>query len=119
LFLDTSHWVDEQLEESFNKICNQINGFYYTRMDIKYESLELLKQGKNFSIIELNGSGSEPTHIYDPKHSLFFAWKEIIRHWDMMYKISMLNKKMELHLCLLAMVKKCLKTMLLTKLNLH
>ncbi|MBP9213523.1 MAG: ATP-grasp domain-containing protein [Chitinophagaceae bacterium] len=93
LFLDTSHWVDEQLEESFNKICNQINGFYYGRMDIKYESLELLKQGKNFSIIELNGSGSEPTHIYDPKHSLFFAWKEIIRHWDMMYKISMLNKK--------------------------
>lgn len=93
LFLDASHWVDEQLEERFNKICSQISGFYYGRMDIKYESLELLKQGKNFSIIELNGSGSEPTHIYDPKHSIFFAWKEIVRHWNMMYKISMLNKK--------------------------
>ncbi len=93
LFLDASHWIDDQLEESFNKICRQINGFYYGRMDIKYESLELLKQGKKFSIIELNGSGSEPTHIYDPKHSIFFAWKEIIRHWDIMYKISMLNKK--------------------------
>lgn len=93
LFLDATHWVDDELEASFNKICNSIEGFYYGRMDIKYESLELLKKGKHFSIIELNGSGSEPTHIYDPKHSIFFAWKEIIRHWNMMYKISMLNKK--------------------------
>ncbi len=93
LFLDASHWIDEELETTFNNICTTISGFYYGRMDIKYESLSLLRQGKNFSIIELNGSGSEPTHIYDPKHSIFFAWKEIIRHWDMMYKISILNKK--------------------------
>lgn len=93
LFLDASHWIDEELVQSLNNICSQINGFYYGRMDIKYESLELLKQGTNFSIIELNGAGSEPTHIYDPKHSIFFAWKEIIRHWKILYEISMLNKK--------------------------
>ena len=93
LFLDATHWVDENFENNFDAICKQIDGFYYGRLDIKYESLELLKQGKNFSIIELNGAGSEPTHIYDPKHSLFFAWKEIIRHWKMLYEISMLNKK--------------------------
>lgn len=97
LFLDASHWIDEKLTQSMNKICSQINGFYYGRMDIKYESLELLKQGKNFSIIELNGAGSEPTHIYDPKHSIFFAWKEIIRHWKMLYQISMQNKKQGNH----------------------
>ena len=38
-------------------------------------------------------AGSEPTHIYDPKHSLFFAWKEIIRHWKMLFSISMQNKR--------------------------
>ena len=54
---------------------------------------ELLKEGKNFSIIELNGSGSEPTHMYDPKHSVFFAWREILRHWDLMCKISIINHK--------------------------
>jgi hypothetical protein len=31
--------------------------------------------------------------MYDPKHSLFFAWKEIIRHWKMLYEISIQNKK--------------------------
>ncbi len=93
LFLDASHWVDEQLQQTFNKICNNINGFYFGRLDIKYESFELLKQGKSFSIIELNGAGSEPTHIYDPNHSIFFAWKEIIRHWKILFRISLANKQ--------------------------
>ncbi|HEV8507718.1 MAG TPA: hypothetical protein VGQ53_20045, partial [Chitinophagaceae bacterium] len=44
-----------------------------------------------FSIIEINGAGSEPTHMYDPNHSIFFAWKEIIRHWNLLWKISFIN----------------------------
>jgi hypothetical protein len=55
--------------------------------------MESLKQGREFSIIEVNGAGSEPTHMYDPKHSLFFAWKEIVRHWIILWKISRANHK--------------------------
>ena len=46
-----------------------------------------------FSIIELNGAGSEPTHMYDPKNSLFDAWREITRHWRILWKISRINHK--------------------------
>ena len=60
-------------------------------MDIRYSTWEELKEGKNFSIIELNGAGSEPTHIYDPQHSLMYAWKEIIKHWTILYKVSREN----------------------------
>jgi hypothetical protein len=35
---------------------------------------------------------SEPTHIYDPKHSFFFAWKELARHITYMYEISVANE---------------------------
>jgi hypothetical protein len=52
-----------------------------------------LENGKNFSIVELNGAASEPTHIYDPKHSLWFAWKELARHITYMYEISEQNHK--------------------------
>jgi hypothetical protein len=31
--------------------------------------------------------------MYDPKHSLFFAWKEIYKHWKIMSKIAAINKK--------------------------
>lgn len=91
MFLDDSRSVNEKLEHIMDKICGQIPLFYFGRMDIRYQSRELLEQGESFFILEVNGAGSEPTHIYDPRHSLFFAWKEIIRHWVILYKISRAN----------------------------
>ena len=92
-FSDISNLIDEELVRSIDAVCKQIPSFYFGRMDIRYSNWEDLKQGKKFSIIELNGAGSEPTHIYDPRHSIFFAWKEIIRHLNILYKISILNHK--------------------------
>jgi len=92
-FTDVSHWINEKLTKTVNEICLQIPDFYFGRLDIMFQSREDLEQGKNFSIIELNGAGSEPTHIYDPKHSIFFAWKEIIKHYDILYKISTFNRQ--------------------------
>ncbi len=92
-FLDISHEINDEMSKTINDICTQIHGFYFGRLDIRYASLQDLAEGKNFSIIEINGAGSEPTHIYDPKHSLLFAWKEIYRHWKMLYIISKYNKQ--------------------------
>ena len=92
-FLDDSHLVDEQLEKVINDICAQVDEFYYGRLDIRYNSWEELKQGRNFSVIEVNGAGAEPTHMYDPRHGIFFAWKEIVRHWFILNRISILNHK--------------------------
>ena len=74
-------------------MCKQIPGFFFGRLDIRYNHWEELREGINFSIIELNGAGSEPTHIYDPAHSIFYAWKEIIRHLHILYKISIRNHR--------------------------
>ena len=94
-FLDDSRFIDDALTNTIDSICKKINGFYFGRLDIRYNTWEELKQGKNFSIVELNGSGSEPTHIYDPKHSIFWAWKEIIRHLNILYRISKLNHQLQ------------------------
>lgn len=90
-FIDISTEITEKLEQKIDEICTKVNGFYYGRLDVMYENMELLKNGENFKIIEINGSKSEPTHMYDPKHSLFFAWKEITKHWEIMAKISRKN----------------------------
>jgi hypothetical protein len=29
--------------------------------------------------------------MYDPRHSIFFAWKEITRHWTILQRISQEN----------------------------
>lgn len=93
LFLDDSDSINIALTLAMDRICRQIPDFYFGRLDIRYESRELLEQGKSFSVLEVNGAGSEPTHIYDPRHSIFFAWREIIRHWIILYKISRANHR--------------------------
>ncbi|PWJ58784.1 RimK-like ATP-grasp domain-containing protein [Dyadobacter jejuensis] len=90
-FVDFTSRADAQLRQSINAVCNSIPEFYFGRMDIKFNSWEELRAGQQFSIIELNGAGSEPTHMYDPKHSIFYAWGEIIKHLDLLYTISMMN----------------------------
>ncbi len=90
-FLDRSHWISPKLTNVIDQICLQIDGFYFGRIDLMYDNLSDLEAGKNFSIVEINGAGSEPTHIYDPRHSIFFAWNELARHITMMYQISAQN----------------------------
>lgn len=92
-FIDGSHWINPKLTAVINEMCQQIPGFYFGRLDVMYNSWEELLSGKNFSVVELNGAASEPTHIYDPRHSLLFAWRELARHITYMYEISVENHK--------------------------
>src|SRR5258706_11324188 len=41
-FIDVSDLVDEKLTNTIDKICRQINGFYYGRLDIRFNSWEEL-----------------------------------------------------------------------------
>ena len=93
MFLDYCSIIDEDLTDTFNKISKQIQGFYFGRFDLKCRSISDLKKGQHFSILELNGSGAEPSHIYQPGFSFFKAQKVIIRHYKMMYEAAKENNK--------------------------
>lgn len=92
-FLDLSHRITPSLTRVIDQLCASIPGFYFGRLDIRFKSWDELEAGKHFSVIELNGAASEPTHIYDPSHTVFFAWKEIYRHWKILCEISMANAR--------------------------
>ncbi|GMN10520.1 D-alanine--D-alanine ligase [Croceitalea sp. MTPC9] len=92
-FIDKSAETNPSLEKIIDAICMRMPEFYYGRLDVLYDNFQDLSQGQKFKIIEINGAGGEATHIYDPKHSLFFAWKEIFKHWNYLCKISIINHK--------------------------
>jgi Transport and Golgi organisation 2/RimK-like ATP-grasp domain len=94
-FTDQTGNVNQKLTQTVDALCKKVPGFFYGRLDIKFDDFDDLCEGKNFSIIEINGAGSEPTHIYDPRHTLFFVWKEVIRHWQILFTISRLNASRE------------------------
>ncbi len=92
MFLNYNHIVDEQLVDTFDTISKSISGFYFGRYDLRCTSIEDLKQGKNIAILELNGAGAEPAHIYQPGFSFFKAQKVIADHYEMMYRAAKENK---------------------------
>ena len=89
-FHDLSENIDEELLKLFDSISHK-SQFYYGRYDIKCASIDNLKKGINFSILEFNGAGSIPNHIYTNKYSIWQAYKEIAKHWKVLYKISLYN----------------------------
>ena len=88
-----AHEKDSTLLKVFDDLSNYTKHFYYGRYDIKCQSVEDLKQGKKFSILEYNGSGAEPHHIYGDGNNLIQAYKIVLHHWKVLYKISKLNYK--------------------------
>jgi len=87
------HEKDDRLLQIFDDISLYTKHFYYGRYDIKCASVESLKEGKDFSILEFNGTGAEPHHIYGNGNNLFQAYAIILQHWKVLYRISVLNRR--------------------------
>ena len=92
-FLDDCHQIDEELNSAFQNLADQIPGFYFGRFDLRCKSYEDLKKLREFKILELNGAGSAPGHIYQPGYSLWNAYKSIFWHLSLLSDISGENKK--------------------------
>ena len=85
--------IDGDLEKVFDELSHYTDKFFYGRYDIKTTSIEDLKKGKNYLILEFNGCGAEPNHIYDCGMSIWKAYGVILTHWDALYRISRYNHK--------------------------
>jgi hypothetical protein len=93
-FIDETELINDELVSIFREIAKPLKGYFYGRFDLKVNSLDDLYLGKNIKIIELNGTNSEPAHIYDPDYPIFKAYKEIIKHIKLVFDISQENRKL-------------------------
>jgi hypothetical protein len=91
-FLNGNHLINERLSAVFDRISKQIDGFYFGRFDIRCASTNDLYEGR-IKIMELNGCGAEPAHIYDPDFSLREAVAVLLAQWKRIFEISRENRK--------------------------
>ncbi|MCU0382795.1 MAG: hypothetical protein MUF68_01900 [Cyclobacteriaceae bacterium] len=91
-FTNGNYLISEKLNNSFDNIAKNIPDFYYGRFDLRCNSISDLENGI-VKVVELNGCGAEPAHIYEPGYSFFKATKEIIEHWKSIYDIAIQNNK--------------------------
>jgi hypothetical protein len=92
-FVNRNDQIDDRISEVMVGILTQMPGIFYGRFDMKIESWEGLREGIGISVMEFNGTSSDPAHIYDPGYSLIRAYKDIFRHWSIMGKIARQNRK--------------------------
>ncbi len=89
-FLNANHLITPALNDSFNRISTRIDGFYFGRFDLRCKSFEDLEAGR-VMIVELNGCGAEPAHIYHPGYSFWKALATLFVHVHDMYRVSVIN----------------------------
>ncbi len=87
------HEIDDQLRKLLDDWSHYSGNFYYGRYDIKCASVDSLKKGKDFFILEFNGAGAGIQHITGNNYSLLKASGIILKHWKMLFKISRQNAK--------------------------
>jgi len=91
-FYNLSDKISEALTDRFDALSRRTN-FYYGRYDLKVRSIEEFCSGGGYSILEFNGCGAEPNHIYDCEMGLWQAYRVILKHWQVLFEISRHNHR--------------------------
>ncbi len=88
VFKNGNYLINQKLINVFDQIVSKDTNFYYGRFDLKVDSIEDMYEGKGIQIFELNGVNSEPGHIYDPENTLIKAYKDVFKHYQIVYQIA-------------------------------
>jgi len=84
--------ITAALTQVVDTIARAIPDFYFGRIDVRYASLAELRRGRSFQIIEINGAGSEATHIWDPATRLVDAYAAQFFHYHAAFAIGRANR---------------------------
>lgn len=95
IFKDETSKVTKELEVKFDTISKKVGKFYTGRYDVKAKSPEDFYNGKGIKVIEVNGCMSEPTHMYDDKHSFSYGVKQFYSTYNDVFAIAKYNLKKE------------------------
>jgi membrane protein DedA with SNARE-associated domain len=97
IFREGSHLYSEKLRQRIDDLSRAVPGFNIGRFDLRYSSTDDLREGRNFTVIELNGVASEATNIYDERNSLGSAYRTLFAQWRLIFEIGVSNQRRLIH----------------------
>lgn len=92
IFRDGASHITPALTARIERLARAIPEFHFGRIDVRFASLAALRRGEAFRVIEVNGAGSEATHVWDPRTTLLRAWRDQFLHYGLAYRIGAANR---------------------------
>ncbi|MEL7474320.1 MAG: hypothetical protein AAGK04_13460, partial [Planctomycetota bacterium] len=97
-FTDGAHLITPELERAIDEIASGYRGpngapLDFGRFDIRYADEDGLRAGRGLGIVELNGSTSEATNIYDPGRSTWWAYGVLFGQWRRLFELGAARRR--------------------------
>ncbi len=93
IFRDGGRFVTGELTRALDRIFDDMPGFYYGRLDVKFRDIESLRAGRDLQIIEINGASSESIHIWDRRTGFPDAVKTLLQQYRTLFKLGAAHRK--------------------------
>jgi hypothetical protein len=93
IFQDGRALVTPALTQAIERLARAMPDFHFGRIDVRFTSTASLRRGTGFRVIEINGVGSEATHIWDPSTKLLDAWRTQFFHYGAAFRIGAANRR--------------------------
>ena len=88
LYRDGGAHITPQLTAAIDAIARDMRDFYCGRFDVRFTDLTALRMGEGFTIIEVNGAGSEAIHAWDPNIGVIAGFRMIFAKQRLLFAIG-------------------------------
>lgn len=89
---DGSIHATPALTAAIDAIACDMPQFHVGRFDVRYATLDDLRRGQ-FTIMEVNGAGSEAVHAWDPKYSIRDVYRIVFAKQRLLFSLAAANRR--------------------------
>ena len=88
LYRDGQAHITPQLTRAIDAIARDMPAFHFGRFDVRFDSLQDLAAGRGFSIMEINGAGSEAIQAWDPDIGVVAGFRMIFKKQRILFAVG-------------------------------
>ena len=93
LYRDGAALISTELTAAIDAIARDMPEFYFGRFDVRFRSPRELSAGSHFTIMEVNGAGSEAIQAWDPDVGLVDGFRMIFAKQRVLFAIGDANRR--------------------------
>lgn len=93
LYRDGGALISPELTRAIDAIARDMPQFHFGRFDVRFRSEQELCAGTGFTIMEVNGAGSEAIQAWDPEIGLVEGFRTIFAKQRLLFAIGAANRR--------------------------